>query len=321
MAIHRLLVFTILFWSHCSVRALFTVHVVKSNYIAEYGNEVRMECHFQVEDVNKMNEITVYWEHIGVDRKKSEVAKFLNGSEDFSGQHEDFKGRVKMLVDELPKGHTVIVISNILPRDSGQYRCIVATQGADYKTMDLDVKAPYNKIYTEVTNILTASGQRMKEISCRSVGFPNAEVMWLNERENLSAVVNTSFSRTADLLFNVTSAIRISSVVNKTFTCRFLNVAFQDTTSLTFTIPDDSISTDTRSYSAIIIFAICILMLLIILFFITYCKKTYWNKKAAEPLQANTEKAVSDDSHNGWKRYVLCCNRQKTVHNEDTSFI
>ncbi|XP_053327636.1 programmed cell death 1 ligand 1-like [Spea bombifrons] len=265
MDIHRSLMVTLLFWSQCdvltgfSVTALFTVQATKTHYTAEYGTNIRMGCNFHVGDGVKVEDLTVYWEHSREKGGTYEVVKLLQGMDILSSQHKDFKGRVKILKDELPKGHAVIQINNVTLRDAGQYVCMVSYQGSDYKSLNLEVQAPYKKINVKVADIVTATGQRMKEIACQSVGYPEAEVTWLNARDNLSMVVNTSSVKTAEEMFNVTSIIRISSVANRTLTCSFWNKDIINTTSLTFTIPDDTV--EIRSYRWMIITASCILIL------------------------------------------------------------
>uniref|UniRef100_A0A8C5LUD6 Ig-like domain-containing protein n=2 Tax=Leptobrachium leishanense TaxID=445787 RepID=A0A8C5LUD6_9ANUR len=322
MDIHRRLFITILFLSHCRfLCALFTVQAVKTHYNVEYGNELRMECRFQVDTRIQIEDITVYWEHIKKDGKKQEVAKLEKEKEDFSKQHVDFKGRVKMPMDELSKGFAVIVISNILPRDSGQYRCIVIAQGSDYQTMNLEVKASYKEITSRITEVHTAAGQGIKEISCQSVGYPEAEVTWENEAENLSSLVTTSSTVTAEELFNVTSVIRMSAVANKTFTCIFWNKAFHQPTSLTFTLPDESpIHTDTRSHHIIIIIVV-VVVLCALIFFITLIGVKAKVSAKHNRIQGNTPKPLSEPSHNTWIKYLLCCFRQKNVVGEGTAFI
>lgn len=97
--------------------------------------------------------------------------------------------------------------------------------------------APYKQINTKVTDVVTSSGQTMKDLSCQSVGYPKAEVTWLSNSGNISAINNISYIYTAEGLFNITSVIRISSEANKTFTCIFWNNALQNSSSQYFTFP------------------------------------------------------------------------------------
>ncbi|KAM8960552.1 programmed cell death 1 ligand 1 [Pelodytes ibericus] len=312
MDLHRHLAFVILFWNHWHVLTLFTVQAVQTHYTAELGTEVSMACHFKVGSDIRIEDLTVYWEHIDEGRKTSEVAKLFKGHEEFSAQHKAFKGRVKMLKDELAKGNAVIQISNVSPRDSGQYRCIIASKGSDYTVVNLDVQAAYRKINTYVTDILSVSGERMKELKCQSVGYPKAEVTWLNEQANLSALVNTSYTRSADHMFNVTSVIRISSASNKTFTCSFWNKAFQEATSSTFTIPDEHTTTDKGSYLPSIIIPLMLTAVVVLGFVIAKVYSSHKKKNndfkglpgsnrllKITPIQANTKKSSEHNQEIG----------------------
>ncbi|CAI9617634.1 unnamed protein product, partial [Staurois parvus] len=152
-------------------------------------------------------------------------------------QDKDYRGRVKLLSDELKKGHASLRIINVKMTDAGQYLCIIAFQGSDFKEISLEVQAPYKQINTKVTDVVTSSGQTMKELSCQSVGFPKAEVTWLSSSGNISATNNISYTLTAEGLFNITSVIRISSEANRTFTCIFWSDALQNSSSENFTFP------------------------------------------------------------------------------------
>uniref|UniRef100_A0A6I8STZ8 Ig-like domain-containing protein n=2 Tax=Xenopus tropicalis TaxID=8364 RepID=A0A6I8STZ8_XENTR len=251
MAMHRRLIIAVLFLCHCGVlSALFTVKAGKSHYTAEYGGKVNMECHFQVGKGTKADDVEVYWEYIAAEGGRKEVIKLIRGTENLSAQHEDYRGRVRILKEELHKGHAVLQISNVELTDSGRYICIISAQGSDYKSMGLTVQAHYKEINIRVTDIMASSGDIVKQIECQSIGYPEAEVTWVHGEKNLSSLVNTSYTVTAAKLFNVTSVVRVSSISNNTFTCMFWNEALQEATVLTFTIPvsGKSQSTNKRSF-------------------------------------------------------------------------
>ncbi|XP_041419999.1 programmed cell death 1 ligand 1 isoform X2 [Xenopus laevis] len=209
-----------------------------------------MECHFQVGKGSNVDDVEVYWEYIAAEGGRKEVIKLIKGTENLSAQHEDFRGRARILKEELYKGHAVLQISNVELTDSGRYICIISAKGSDYKSMGLTVQAHYREINTRVTDVMESPGKMVKQIECQSIGYPEAEVTWFHAEKNLSSLVNTSYTVTAAKLFNVTSVVRVSSVSNNTFTCMFWNEAFQEATVLTFTIPvsDESQSTNKRSF-------------------------------------------------------------------------
>ncbi|XP_018097715.2 programmed cell death 1 ligand 1 [Xenopus laevis] len=246
----RRLISAILFLFHGRVlSALFTVEAARSHYTAEYGGKVNMECHFQVGQNTNVDDVEVYWEYIAADGRRKEVIKLIKGTENLSAQHEDYRGRVRIIKEELYKGHAVLQISNVMLTDSGRYICIISAKGSDYKSMGLTVQAHYREINTRVTDIMASPAKMVKQIECQSIGYPEAEVTWFHAEKNLSSLVNTSYIVTAAKLFNVTSVVRVSSFTNNTFTCMFWNGAFQEATVLTFTIPDSDESHNTNKRS------------------------------------------------------------------------
>ncbi|XP_075065278.1 programmed cell death 1 ligand 1-like [Mixophyes fleayi] len=238
MELHTAVLYAVLLWNCCTIlNALFTVQARKSHYTVEYGGEVTMECNFPVKSKSDVGNMNVLWKHITDKEESVEVVKYINGKDVQVLQDKDYRGRVKLLSHELYKGRAILQISNVKITDAGQYFCIISSQGSDYKTINLEVQAPYKEIKTGVTDVVTLSGQTMKEISCQSYGYPEADVTWLSDRGNISVVHNTSYTLTADRLFNVTSVIRMFDAANMTLTCRFWNKAVQNSTSLTFTFP------------------------------------------------------------------------------------
>ncbi|XP_068127493.1 programmed cell death 1 ligand 1-like isoform X2 [Hyperolius riggenbachi] len=258
------------------ITALFTVQAINTVYTAEYEGDVAMECQFPVKPDTDIDATTVIWKHKTDTGKDIEVATFFNGKEADILQKNGEKGRVKLLSQELSKGRAILRINKLKITDAGQYLCIISSQGSDYKTIQLEVKAPYKEIHRKVRDVVTSSGQRVKEISCQSVGYPEAEVTWLNDSGSPITVYNTTSEFTADKLYSVTSVIRVSSAANRNFTCTFWNEAYNNKTSLTFTISE----TERNQESSQWIYAVTVFVILIILAPVTFlingrCKRRY----------------------------------------------
>lgn len=66
---------------------------------------------------------------------------------------------------------------------------------------------------------------------CQSEGFPLAEVFWQNENINLSGPANTSYTLTADGLYNVTSILILKPNISENYTCVFWNKELNGATS------------------------------------------------------------------------------------------
>ncbi|XP_053556586.1 programmed cell death 1 ligand 1 [Bombina bombina] len=225
MGVYRRLVFAITFLSCCGIlKALFTIQTNQSYYTAQYGGEAKLECHFQVKNDMQIKNLKVYWEHISPEGVKREVLTFDNVAE--IPQSHEYRGRVKILKDELYKGHAILHISNVKVTDQGHYLCLISSSGADYKYITLDVQAPYKQINTSIADVITDSGEMAKEITCKSMGYPQAEVLWLNGSHKLNAVAKTTDELTSDNMIIVTSSVTVHPEATDTLTCGFWNEAF-----------------------------------------------------------------------------------------------
>lgn len=96
-----------------------------------------MECTFPVKGELMLRDLSVSWEK--KDETKKQVYSLLKGKEDFRSQHSDFKGRIKLLKENLSLGQSLLQITDVKLRDAGIYHCVVGYRGADYKTINLKV--------------------------------------------------------------------------------------------------------------------------------------------------------------------------------------
>lgn len=106
-----------------------------------------MECTFPVNGKLKFRDLSVSWE------KKDELGKdvyvLFKGEEDFKSQHSDFRGRIKLLKENLKLGQSLLQIMDVKLRDAGLYRCLIDYGGADYKTINLKVQGEfYHRMFT-----------------------------------------------------------------------------------------------------------------------------------------------------------------------------
>ncbi|KAK7896269.1 hypothetical protein WMY93_021594 [Mugilogobius chulae] len=82
-----------------------------------------------------------------------------NGQEQNANQHPDFRGRARLLTEEIRQGWAKLQVSNLRISDSGKYQCFVQTgAGADYGTLTLTVFAPFKSIDKSV-EALADSGE------------------------------------------------------------------------------------------------------------------------------------------------------------------
>ncbi|NWI78007.1 PD1L2 protein, partial [Dryoscopus gambensis] len=200
--------------------ALFTVEVPQQLYTAEYGSNVSMECRFPVNGSIDLGLLTVVWEQ--------KVYTFRSGKAFPPSQHPDYIGRASLLHSELKLGRAILQITSVKITDAGSYLCLIDYQGVDYKYIALEVKASYKRINTQVMRIL---GEDKFAFMCQSEGFPLAEVFWQTENFNLSGPANTTYTLTADGLYNVTSILTFKPNTTENYTCVFWNKELNEETS------------------------------------------------------------------------------------------
>ncbi|NXW58294.1 PD1L2 protein, partial [Eurystomus gularis] len=201
--------------------ALFTVEVPQQLYVVEYESNVTMECRFPVNGSLNLGLLTVIWEQKRQGQSKSkEVYTLRNGKAFPASQHDDYIGRATLLHSELKLGRAILQITSVKITDAGSYLCLIDYQGVDYKYITLEVRASYKRINTRV---MRKPGEDKFVFMCQSEGFPLAEVFWQNENFNLSGSANTTYTLTADGLYNVTSILMFKPNRSENYSCVFWN--------------------------------------------------------------------------------------------------
>ncbi|KAK2888389.1 hypothetical protein Q8A73_019837 [Channa argus] len=241
-----------------SLSVLFTVDAEQTTYKSEFGGDVVMGCKFQPKPSNPQAQLKVTWHWLNSTIVR-EVYQLNNGLEHPASQ--EYKGRVRLLTEELKEGWAKLQVSRLRINDSGTYQCLVQTgEGADYKTITLSVVAPYKAVTKSIKK--TVEGDKVL-LTCQSEGYPETYVVWQDGHlQTLSP--NTTAVSTSEQLFKVTSQIHVSSMDRSNYTCNFLN----DGHSATFHIPDDM---PTANYDGrIFVLCVGILMGVIIVAMVTY---------------------------------------------------
>ncbi|TNN78966.1 Programmed cell death 1 ligand 1 [Liparis tanakae] len=138
---------------------LFTIEAEQSTYKSTFGGDVVMGCRFQpkLSDPYADLQVTWYWVSPAWDR---EVYRMDNWKEHTASRDLDYRGRVRLLTEELQEGRSRIQVSRLRINDSGSYQCVVSTEeGADYKTTRLSVVGLYFEL-TSLAVILVVSDER-----------------------------------------------------------------------------------------------------------------------------------------------------------------
>ncbi|XP_053910972.1 programmed cell death 1 ligand 1 isoform X2 [Cuculus canorus] len=281
-----LLLYIFSFYWHF-LNALFTVEAPKSFYTVERGSNVTMECTFPVNGELKFRDLSVSWEK--TDELKKQAYSLLKGKEDFESQHSDFRGRIKLLKEKLSLGQSLLEITDVKLRDAGDYRCVIGYGGADYKTINLRVKAPYRTI----TQGVVSTGDNKWKLTCRSEGYPQAKVIWQSrECKDLTDKANTSYEIGSDKLYRVTSTLTIKSRIDEIFYCIFWNKELQENTSAILHIADSADTEHRHILGAIIIMTALFGSVLLLRLCI---KKVRTNKDNGTPVAALSIAKLSKD--------------------------
>nr|XP_020461576.1 uncharacterized protein LOC109963416 [Monopterus albus]XP_020461577.1 uncharacterized protein LOC109963416 [Monopterus albus]XP_020461578.1 uncharacterized protein LOC109963416 [Monopterus albus] len=243
-----------------SLSVLFTVQAERSTYESEFGGDVVMGCRFQPKLSNPA--LKVVWTRINTGQSL-EVYRMGNGVE--QSVSPDYLGRVKILTEEFQEGWAKLKISGLRINDSGIYKCLVdTTEGADYKSITLSVKAPYKAVTKRIEKVAEGDGVLL---TCQSEGYPEPPVVWMDGHlQRLDP--NTTAESTPNQLFKVTSQIHVSSLDKNNYTCNFTNEL-----SATFHIPDEIPTPHVKNDSFIIVLSISVVMAVIIIAVLMYRRR------------------------------------------------
>ncbi|XP_034752640.1 butyrophilin subfamily 2 member A2-like isoform X2 [Etheostoma cragini] len=267
-----------------SLSVLFTVEAEQTTYVSKFGGDVVMGCRFQPKLSNSHADLKVTW-HSMTPIFVRDVYRMDNWKENLASQDSDYRGRVRLLTEELQKGWAKLQVSGLRINDSGTYQCLVQTEdGADYKKITLSVVAPYENVTKHIRK--AAEGDDVL-LTCQSKGYPRSSVMWQDgHQRKLSS--NTTAILTPDQLFKVTSEIRVSSSDKNNYTCIFAN----DVYSATFHIPDEIPVPHVKNDALIIVLSIGVIMVVIIVVMLMYRQQKGSRTKSTRKLLVNSQRSV-----------------------------
>ncbi|XP_053158854.1 programmed cell death 1 ligand 1 isoform X2 [Hemicordylus capensis] len=282
------------------LNALFTVEAYNPLYVAEYGNNVTMECRFPVEGQLKLEQLSIIWEKKEEPSKK--VYKLHKGKEDLKTQHSIFRNRVALFKDKLSLGHVVLQVTKVTFTDAGIYLCIVDYEGADYKDLLLDVIVPYRNIRSTIIPIHAIDGPKEWELTCQSEGYPVAEVFWnTKDRPVLLNKANTTYKRGPNQLYHVTSMLRVNINVTGTFYCIFWNKVYQENTTATLNVtgPPQHIQRMNRRLHFGTVAVVCAILGSLLLF-------AFWSKIMDRSRRLGCNLQITSEKSNG-RNYITVC--------------
>ncbi|XP_061555448.1 programmed cell death 1 ligand 1-like isoform X3 [Phycodurus eques] len=206
-----------------------TTDAERTSYKTELGGDVVMGCRFFPLSQHPYEDLTVSWHWISPARSR-EVYRMDRGQEQASFRHPDFRGRARLLTEQIKDGWAKLQVSRLRINDTGTYQCIIGTtNGADYKEIKLSVTAPFKTVTKNISK--SARGGELV-LSCQSEGYPLSTVTWEDaHRRDLNA--SAAVVLTEDRLFRITTQIRVASSQRNNYTCSFDSSG----SSSTFLIP------------------------------------------------------------------------------------
>ncbi|XP_068508882.1 programmed cell death 1 ligand 1 isoform X2 [Syngnathus scovelli] len=214
------------------LQVLLTADAERVSYSAQMGGEVLMGCHFYPLSPHPYEDLMVAWYWRSRDLPRL-VSRLESGLEEDSSQHPDFKGRARLLTEEIKDGRAILQVSRLRINDSGRYQCVVRTRnGADYKEIKLSVTAPYKTVTKTISK--TVTGGKLV-LTCQSEGYPMSTVAW-EDGHGRKLNASTSVVTTEEGLYRITSGIQVGSSQKNNYTCRFDSRS----SSATFLIPGHS---------------------------------------------------------------------------------
>ncbi|XP_037122523.1 programmed cell death 1 ligand 1-like isoform X2 [Syngnathus acus] len=239
------------------LQVLFTADAERVSYSAQMGGEVLMGCHFSPLSPHPYEDLMVAW-YLSSRAPSRLVSRLESGLEQDSSQHPDFKGRARLLTEEIKDGRAILQLSRLRINDSGNYQCVVRTRnGADYKHIQLSVTAPYKTVTKTISK--TVTGGKLV-LSCQSEGYPMSTVAWEDGHgRNLNA--STSVVTTEEGLYRITSGIRVGSSQKNNYTCRFDS----SSASATFLFPDETQKPKENTNTAVVISTCIVIVFTIVL--------------------------------------------------------
>ncbi|XP_054979816.1 programmed cell death 1 ligand 1 [Sorex araneus] len=241
--------------AYCHMLKAFTVTLTKDLYIVEYGSNVTIECKFPIEERLNMLSLIVYWE---MDGKK--ITQFMNGKEDLTVQHSNYRQRAHLLKDQLFLGKAALQITEVKMQDAGVYCCLISYGGADYKRITLKVYAPYREINQEISKDPVTSEY---ELMCQAEGYPEADVIWTSSDHRVLSGETTTItsSKREEKLLNVTSILRINATANDIFYCTFRSSPDEENRTAELVIPEPLVISEHQRAHWISLGAVLLLLL------------------------------------------------------------
>lgn len=197
-----------------NIHGLFTVSTPKEFYVAELGNSVTIECHFEPNGIN---------------------ISYIEGVLQRADPEYKASPNVTVLTHLLKEGKILFLMTKVQFSDAGKYHCIVIYKSAwDYKQITVKVVSGYKKINSKITSLLETDEI---QLTCVGEGYPLANVIW----KGLNVSVNTSHIETITGMFRIISTVQLRPICGN-FTCEFWNTETNELTSHTFTFNNEKIN-------------------------------------------------------------------------------
>ncbi|KAM6894699.1 uncharacterized protein PEZ65_022352 [Lycodopsis pacificus] len=252
--------------------------------VATLGDDIIVPCH--LEPADDVSGLTLEWARPDLNPRFVHV--WRSGIELVSKKHKSFEGRTSLFIDELKIGNASLKLSNVTLADRGTYKCYLP--GLERQSLIQLV------VGAVASAVITLSGMdRVRGgvlLDCASRGwYPQPEVLWLDGEGNLLSAGPTETERGPDHLYTVSSRVTVEKTHSNSFTCRVQQRTTNQTRETHITVPDDFFTVQSSSVPIITGLAVCILMILFLLF-VVWRQNTIKNKRSSSDEAPEGQKEI-----------------------------
>ncbi|KAM8747565.1 uncharacterized protein AB9X84_015553 isoform 4-T4 [Acanthopagrus schlegelii] len=263
------------------------------------GDDIILPC--QIEPALDASVMTVEWTRPDLNPRFVHV--WRDGVELENKKHPSYNRRTSVSVNKLRCGDISLKLSKVRLSDSGKYRCFIPTLGRE-STVELVVGVISSVVISLERNGKdeVSSGLALK---CNSSGwYPEPEVFWLDGEGNLLSAGPTETVRGPDDLYTVSSRVTVEKRHSNSFTCRVQQNHTNQIREAHIHVPDDFFEVQSSSSSTtaglVVSLAVCILVILIIGFFVWKWRQNIFKSR----------RSLRDEPYTGVKPNLSRC--QKT---------
>ncbi|KAA0718121.1 hypothetical protein E1301_Tti001285 [Triplophysa tibetana] len=244
--------------------APFEVIVPDKQLKAIHGNPAILGCRFTPDP--DISHLVVTWQR---QEDVQVVHSFYYQMDQLDHQSPQYRSRTFLYNSELAKGNASLQITEVNPKDTGGYMCIVTNSQGSARAL---VELTYGALYSEPRLSIHINSSAII-LKFETEGFPKPELNWLSKQgENLTHQLEVIDLTDDGLYFIKSSYVAQRQMVNVTFTLKnhLLNQNLERPVILIY---DEVTATNQAPVAVIILAMLCIVLFICIIIL------TLWRRK------------------------------------------